>query len=50
MLAAAKAGSDTAMAIGSMVIIVAGFVAVFALWFFVFRKPTEDERSRRPPS
>lgn len=35
------------MAVASMVIIVLGFVAVFALWFFVFRKPTEDERRRR---
>ena len=48
MLAAANV--DDAMSVASMVIIVAGFVAVFALWFFVFRKPTEDERNRRPPS
>ena len=39
--------SDSAMAAGSMVILVAGYLAVFALWFFVFRKGGEDDG---PPS
>jgi len=39
--------SDSTMAAGSMVILVAGYVAVFALWFFVFRKGGEDDG---PPS
>ena len=37
--------SDSTMAIGSMVILVAGYLAVFALWFFVFRKGGDDDRS-----
>jgi hypothetical protein len=40
-------GASNALTIFSMVVLVAGFVGVFALWFFVFCKPTEDEIRRR---
>ncbi len=46
-IATLAAISDSTMAAGSMVILVAGYVAVFALWFFVFRKGGEDDG---PPS
>jgi len=47
-IATLAAISDSTMAAGSMVILVAGYVAVFALWFFVFRKGGEDDDT--PPS
>jgi hypothetical protein len=33
-----------------MVILVAGYVAVFALWFFVFRKGGDDDDQSPPQS
>lgn len=36
--------SDSTMAVGSMAILVLGYVAVFALWFFVFRKGGDDDQ------
>ncbi len=45
MLGAAQ--SETALAIFSVVVLGGGYVAIFALWWFVFRKPTEDERKRK---
>lgn len=40
--------SDSVMAAGSMVILVAGYLAVFALWFFVFRKGGKDDDPTPP--
>jgi amino acid transporter len=44
----ATAASDQMLVAFSVVVLVLGYAAVFALWFFVFRKPTEDEKNRPP--
>jgi nitrate/nitrite transporter NarK len=52
LLAAKSFFDSTGAAVAFMLILVAGYAVCFGLWWFVFRKPREDEERRptvKPP-